>query len=300
MNPPPDLSICIVSYNARAYLRACLDSILENTHRVTCEIILVDNHSEDGSADMLAERYPQVHCIRNQHNDGFARPANRAIAASRGRHILLLNPDSLVHGDALEQLVRFLDENPAVGIVGPRILNRNGSLQRQCRRSEGRPWDAFCYLTGLSGLFPHDRRFSGYLMSYIDEEEMHEVQAVSGACMLVRGEVFDQVGVLDERFFAYQEDSDLCYRVRQAGWKVFYLPAARITHFGGKGGAGVHPYRSLYEWHRSYFLYYRKHFARPSLFLFNWMLYALIWIKFLAALILNLFRREKVIGSRKD
>jgi GT2 family glycosyltransferase len=300
MTNPPDLSICIVALNAREYLRACLQSILQGSWRALLEISVVDNHSSDDSLEMLAKEFPGVQVIRNHRNDGFSKPANLAIKASRGRYILLLNPDTLVHEASLDNLVQFLETEPGVGIVGPKILNGDGTLQKRCRRSEGRPWDAFCHLSGLARMFPQDRRFNGYLMSYLDEDEIHEVQAVSGACMLVRREVFDKVGLLDERFFAYQEDSDLCMRARQAGWRVCYLPTARVTHFGGKGGAGVHPYHSLMEWHLSYYRYYRKHFADETFFLENWFIYFLIVLKFTASFVTNLFRREKSIGSRRE
>ena len=299
MKRPPDISICIVTYNAREYLRTCLDSILDVPWQASFEIIITDNQSTDGSVEMLAEQFSDIRVIHNSRNEGFSKPANLAIKESRGRYILLLNPDALVIDNTLDNMLQFLDAEPKVGIVGPKILNRTGTLQKQCRRSEGRPWDAFCYLSGLSLLFPHDRRFSGYLMTYLDENMTHEAQSVSGACMLVSREVFEKIGLLDERFFAYQEDSDLCLRARQAGWKVIYLPAARVIHYGGKGGAGVHPYRSLVEWHRSYYLYYRKHFAVVNPFLLNQFIYLFIGIKFVLTFLVTLFRREKTIGSKK-
>lgn len=248
---------------------------------------------------MLEKEFPDIRVIRNPRNDGFAKPANLAIKESRGKNILLLNPDTVVHEYALDHLKQYLDAEPKVGIVGPKILNSDGTLQKRCHRSEGRPWDAFCHLSGLANMFPENKRFNGYLMSYLNEDEIHEVQAVSGACMLVRREVFDQVGLLDECFFAYQEDSDLCLRARRAGWKVCYLPAARVTHFGGKGGAAVHPYQSLYEWHRSYYRYYRKHFAGETFFFENIIIYIIIVLKFILSFLVNLFRREKSIGSRR-
>lgn len=299
MKKQPEISICIVSFNACEYLRDCLDSILGSPRQVSIEIIIADNHSNDGTVEMLREQYPDLYVIHNSHNEGFSKPANMAIKASRGRAILLLNPDTVILNSSIEALIRYLDSNPQVGIVGPRILNRDGSLQRQCRRSEGRPWDAFCHLSGLSLMFPRNPRFSGYLMTYLDDDLISEVQSVSGACMLVRREVFDQVGLLDERFFAYQEDSDLCYRARHADWKVCYLPSVEIIHYGGRGGAGVHPYRSLLEWHRSYYRYYRKHFAAGSPLLLNLAIYLMIAGKFALTFVVALFRKHKYVGSKK-
>ncbi len=299
MNTTPDISICLVALNACDYLYSCLVSIQKNQPKASIEVIISDNHSTDGTLEMLAEEFPEAKVIRNATNGGFAKPANLAIRESRGRYVLLLNPDTVVHGNALDTLAAYLDSHPETGIVGPKIVNRDGSMQRQCRRSEGRPWDAFCHLTGLAQKYPDNPRYNGYLMGYLDANETHEVQAVSGACMLIRREVLDKVGLLDERFFAYQEDSDFCKRTRQAGWKVVYLPAARITHYGGKGGATVHFYKSLYEWHHSYYLYYRKHFAREYSTFFNHLIYLIIFLKLVGAFFVNFFRQEKSIGRRK-
>lgn len=136
-------------------------------------------------------------------------------------------------------------------------------------------------------------------MTYLDEDLTHEAQAVSGSCMMIRREVIEQIGFLDEDFFAYQEDSDFCRRARLAGWKIYYNPAAQIVHFAGEGGSGVQPFRSIYVWHRSYYLYYRKHFAKDYFFLFNWVYYAGMLAKFGLALVVNLFRKKKVVGTRK-
>jgi len=136
-------------------------------------------------------------------------------------------------------------------------------------------------------------------MTYMDENEIHEVDGVSGSCMLIREEVVDQIGYLDEQFFAYQEDADYCLRARKAGWRVFYYPEAHMTHYGGQGGSRVHPYRSIFEWHKSYWLYYRKHFADDYPFLFNWVYYLAMALKLITGLTLNTVRREKFVGPRR-
>ena len=179
------------------------------------------------------------------------------------------------------------------------MLNRDGTLQYQCRRSAGRPWDAFCHTLGLDRLYPRSRRFGGYLMTWMGEDDIHEAEAVSGSCMFIRREVVEQAGYLDEAFFAYQEDTEFCFRARQAGWKVVYLPTASLIHFGGQGGSKNQPYRGVIEWHRSYFRYYRMHLAKDYCFLFNWLFYALMGLKLALSLVVTFLRKEKHVGTPK-
>lgn len=293
-----DLSVCIVTFRARKLLQECLISLYENT-RLNCEFIVVDNGSMDGTVEMLHQEFPEVICIENDSNLGFTRPMNQALKIATGRYLLLLNPDTLILPDALDILVKFLEAHPEVGICGPKVLNSDYSLQKQCRRGESTPWAVITYFTGLADLFPDSKLFGQYLMSYMDEDKTHPVAGVAGSCMLVRREVIDDIGYLDERFFAYQEDADYCYRAHNAGWKVFYVPEAKIIHYGGLGGSRVQPYRSIFEWHRSYFLYYRKNLAENYLFIFNWIYYAAMLFKLVSAMVINVFRKDKVVGSRK-
>lgn len=192
-----------------------------------------------------------------------------------------------------------MESQPEVGICGPKVLNTDDTLQKPCRRGESRPWAVFTYFLGLSSLFPKSKLFGEYLMNYKDEDETHEVAGVSGSCMLIRREVINQIGYLDERFFAYQEDADYCFQARRSGWKICYVPTARITHYGGQGGSRVQPYRSIYEWHRSYWLYYRKNLAGDYFFLFNWLYYLAMLVKLAITLFANLVRKEKSAGRQK-
>jgi len=237
-----------------------------------------------------------VHLIENQINEGFTKPMNQALRLGRGRYLLQLNPDTLIPLAAFDHLAQFLDENPNVGICGPKVLNRDHSMQKPCRRGESRPWAVFTYFSGLAKLFPQSKFFGGYLMNFKDEDETHPVAGVSGSCMLIRREVIEQIGYLDERFFAYQEDADFCLRALQVGWQVYYVPRAQIIHYGSLGGSHVHQYRSIYEWHKSYFLYYRKNLARDYFFLFNWVYYLTMLIKFMFALLKNFVREEFSVG----
>lgn len=318
-----DLSICIATLNASDYLRNCLRSIYEQSShlkwadtgsidleqkldsspmsqsRLNFELIIVDNGSSDNTAAMIQSEFPAARLILNGRNDGFARPVNMALRESQGRYMLVLNPDTIILPGAINELVKYMDSQPEVGICGPKVLNRDGSLQKACRRGVSRPWAAFSYFTGLSSLFPHSKFFGGYLLNYLDENEVHEVDGVSGSCMLIRRQMINQVGLFDELFFAYQEDADYCFQAKKAGWKIVYLPTAQIIHFGGQGGSRVQPYRSIFEWHRSYYLYYRKNLARDYFFLFNWLYYFMMGLKLVVSLIANALRTDKYAGPRR-
>jgi GT2 family glycosyltransferase len=294
----PDLSICIVTYRAKDFLRDCLRSLRENT-AVDYEVIVVDNGSKDGVDQMLQQELPGAKFLANDANLGYTFPMNQALRQAEGRCLLQLNPDTLILPQALDKLVEFLDTHPQAGICGPKVLNRDRSLQKPCRRGEPTPWAVVTYFLGLSALFPKSKLFGEYLMNYMDEDQAHLVAGVSGSCMLIRRAVIDQIGYLDERFFAYQEDADFCFRARQSGWLVYYAPEAQIVHFGGHGGSRVQPYRSIYEWHKSYFFYYRKNLAKKYFFLFNWVYYLAMFVKLIVTLTVNFIRPEKFAGSRK-
>ncbi|GAB4524032.1 MAG: glycosyltransferase family 2 protein [Anaerolineales bacterium] len=293
------LSICILTLNARDYLRDCLHSIERGT-AIPHEIIVVDNGSTDGVEPMLAREFPHVRFIPGTHNEGFTKPMNRAMRAARGAYVALLNPDTVVQEGAFDALVTFLEQHPDAGIAGPKVLNPDGSLQGPCRRGEARPWPVLAYFLRLNRLFPRSPFFGGYLLNYLPEDETARVDGVSGSCMLIRWEVIEQIGYLDEDFFAYQEDADYCFRARAAGWQVYYVPAARVIHYGGQGGSQAQPYRALVAWHRSYYLYYRKHLAQDYPALFNAFYYALMAFKFGTALVFNLFRsRPRFFSPRQ-
>ena len=298
MEDKPELSICIVSLQAKSYLEACINSIYEQTS-LPFEVIVVDNGSTDGTLGMLKERFPQAATIRNNENLGFSLPSNQAMKKACGDYLLLLNPDTLVLDSALDRLVDYLKQHPEVGVCGPKVLNHDGTLQASCRRGESRPWAVFSHVSGLSRLFPNRPFFTEYHLSYLDEDETHPVAGVAGNCMLIRREVIEQIGYLDERFFAYQEDADYCFQARKAGWLVHYFPGARITHYGGQGGSKFQPTRSTIAWHHSYYLYYRKNLSRDYFFLFNWLFYGLMFVKLLLTLLRNSLSRQTFAGSRK-
>lgn len=295
----PDLSICILSYNTKDLLKACLQSLFQNTHSVSFEVIVIDNHSTDGTIEMLQTEFPAIRRIENSANLGYTVAMNQGLRAGSGRYLVQLNPDTIVLPHCFYTLYSFMEDHPEVGIASPKVLNSDGTLQYQCRRSAARPWDVITYFSGLSRLFPHSKLFSRYLMTYMDADETHPVEAVSGSCMIIRRVVIEQIGYLDEGYFAYQEDTDFCFRARQRNWQVYYVPTAAIIHYGGHGGSRNQPYRGIIEWHKSYLRYYRKFLARDYFFLINVLMYVAMGAKLILALIRAFFSRDKVVGTRK-
>ena len=230
--PSRDLSIAIASWNTRDLLGRCLESVYASSAGLSFETIIVDNASDDGSADMVASRYPDVKLIQSKVNLGFAAACNLAFKHSAGRYFLLLNSDTVVLDGALKAMVEFMDGHPDAGAAGCRLLNRDGSLQRSCSRFPGLTTELFDALY-LSKLFPRSRLFGAYSMSYWDFDEVREVDFAGGSCLIVRRDAIEEVGLLDESFFMYAEEADLCYRLWERGWKVYYFPDARVIHLGG-------------------------------------------------------------------
>ncbi|MCH8838836.1 MAG: glycosyltransferase [Candidatus Marinimicrobia bacterium] len=227
------LSIVIVSYNVREFVKQCLQSLRQTSFDGECEIILVDNNSHDGTMEMVPELFPEVRVISNNQNRGFAPALNQGLAAATGDYILSLNPDTIVEENTPQVLTDYLASHPQVGCVGPKILNSDGTFQKAAKRSFPRPWVAFTHFVGLAKLFPHSRLFARYDLSYLDPDETHEVEAISGACLCLTRTVLETVGPMDEDFFMWGDDLDYCYRVHLAGYKVVYLPETEIIHYKG-------------------------------------------------------------------
>jgi len=272
------LCIVIVNYNTERLLRDCLQSVYASANGTPLNVWVVDNNSHDDSVAMVKASFPKAQVIENPCNVGFSKANNLVISRSESDYVLLLNPDTLVIGDAIERMVKFMDENPKVGIAGCKVLNRDGTLQLACRRSIPTPRVAFFRLTGLSLLFPKSRVMAEYNLTYQSPEQTHEVGAVSGAFLMIRRKVIDEIGLLDERFFMYGEELDWCLRAKRAGWTVMYHPAAQIVHY--KGESTKHNSRkAAVEFYRSMYLFHRKHFAKDHSFLGNALIYMGIAIK---------------------
>lgn len=259
----PDLVVAIVNWNTRHDLEACLRSVYErNSNPPSFTVVVVDNASSDGSAEMVAELFPRAALIRNAENRGFAAANNQVLRGLQGRYVLLLNPDAQTHPGALAALVRFMDRNPDVGICGPLVLNPDGTVQYSARAFPT-PLAGIFRNTFLGRLFPRNRFTREYLLSDWDHRSQRDVDWVSGAAMVIRREVLEQVGVFDEQFFMYSEDVDLCYRARQAGWRVVFVPDAVVTHARAHSSDQAQ-IRMLIQFHRSMYRFWRKHYAPRS------------------------------------
>lgn len=256
-----DLSVIIVNYNVRQFLENALSSIFRALEGLHGEVFVVDNASDDGSVEMVKAKFPAVRLIENPTNVGFARANNAALKLAQGRYLLLINPDTIVQEDTLKEMLRFLDEHPDVGLAGCKILNPDGTFQLACRRSFPTPWVAFTKIFGLSALFPRARVFGKYNLTYLSPDETYPVDAVSGSFMMVRREVYDKVGGLDEAFFMYGEDLDWCYRIRQAGYAVYYVHSTQIIHFKGESTrrSDIDEIQTFYQ---AMQLFVEKHFSR--------------------------------------
>jgi GT2 family glycosyltransferase len=276
------LSIVIVNYNTERLLRSCLESVYAGANGTPMDIWVVDNNSRDGSVPMLKSMFPVVKVIVNPTNVGFSRANNAAISQSRSDYVLLLNPDTLIIEDAIERMVKFMNEHPEVGIAGCKVLNRDGTLQLACRRSIPTPKVAFYRLTGLSRLFPGNKTIARYNMTYQSPQQTHEVDAVSGAFLMIRRQVVEEIGLLDERFFMYGEELDWCLRAKRAGWTVAYYPHAQIIHYKGES-TKYNSRKAALEFYRAMYLFHKKHFAKDCPAVVNGLIYIGIFAKALLA-----------------
>ena len=255
-----ELSIIIVNYNVKEFLQNLLHSLQKSVSSITHEIIVVDNASDDGSAEFIREKFPQINLIVSQTNLGFSKANNIALKVSKGKFIFLINPDTIVSEDTITKMIEFLNEHPDAGLAGCKILNPDGSLQLACRRSFPGPWTSFCKVTGLSALFPKSRLFARYNLTYLDENSTYEVDAISGSFMMMKREVYEKIGGFDEQFFMYGEDLDLCYRIQKNGYKVYYFPGTQIIHYKGESTkrSGLDETKYFYD---AMNLFVKKHFS---------------------------------------
>ncbi|MCY3834542.1 MAG: glycosyltransferase family 2 protein [Chloroflexi bacterium] len=270
-----DLGIVIVNWNTRDLLRRCLASVYGSEGDFSFSLVVVDNASDDGSAAMVEREFPQVGLVANADNIGYPRANNiglrqlgfrgpNDVDAAAPRYALLLNPDTEVPPDALWRMIRFMDSRPDIGVAGPKLVLTDGSLDKACRRGFPTPLVSFYHYSGLTRLFPRNRRFGRYNMTFADEDQELEVDSVVGAYMQVRKDAIERAGLLDESFFMYGEDLDWAFRLKQAGYKVWYYPAVTVRHV--KRAASSQSPKAQFEFWRAMLIFYRKHFRRGTLY----------------------------------
>ena len=284
------LSIIIVNYNVRYFLEPCLKTVREAVKGLDAEVIVVDNASSDDSVKMVREKFPWVRLIVNEENVGFSKANNRGIRESKGKYVLLLNPDTLVQENSFTSCYKFMESHPDAGAVGVRMLDGSGTFLPESKRGFPSPFVAFSKATGLSVLFPRSERFNKYHLGYLPEDETHEVDVLTGAFMFLRREVLDKIGLLDEEFFMYGEDIDLSYRIVQAGYKNYYFPETNIIHYKGestkKGSLNY-----VMTFYKAMIIFARKHFhgsRKKNLVRF---LQLAVYGRALVTLFTNLFKR---------
>lgn len=271
-----DVSVCIVSWNVKDLLRDCLNSLRAQAGNVRYETIVVDNDSRDGSAEMVRREFPWVKLIEPGANLGFGRANNVAYQHSRGRWVLLLNPDTVVLDRAIETLVKFADEHPEAGAVGGRTLKADLSLERSCCWGSPGVWPLICKSLGLHLVFRKSRVFNREAMDWWPRNTVRDVDVITGCCLMIRREIYEKTGGFDEAFFMYAEEVDLCWRIRKMGWKLMFCPQAQIIHLVGASAAKASANR-VYHINLGLLKLFRKHYGMAYTMLANllmWLFYA--------------------------
>lgn len=263
---PPGISVIIVSYNVREIMDACLQSVYHSAahFKGVVEVIIFDNDSRDGTVPLLKPRWPEAIWISSDRNLGFGSGCNRGAAVATRDLLLFLNPDTLVREDTFQAMWDFFQDHPDAGAAGCKITNRDGTLQLACKRSFPSPRIAVFKLIGLGSLFPKSRVFGRYNLTYLDENQTHEVDAVSGSFLCIRTDLFRELGGFDEDFFMYGEDLDLCFRAKLRGRRNYYHPATQVIHFKGES-AKSRPLGSFFDFYAAMVIFSRKHLELRAL-----------------------------------
>lgn len=272
------LSIVIVNYNVEFFLEQCLNSVRGAIDGLDAEVFVVDNHSVDGSVAMVKEKFPEVKLIVNEENVGFSRANNQAMHVAKGDYILLLNPDTVIQEDSLRKVIDFMDDHPDAGGLGVKMVDGKGNYLPESKRGLPTPEVAFYKISGLTSLFSRSERFAHYYLGHLDPDEVHEIEILSGAFMLMRKETLDKVGLLDETFFMYGEDIDLSWRIIQGGYKNYYFPKTTIIHYKGestkKGSLNY-----VFVFYNAMIIFARKHFSQKRARLFSFFINLAIYLR---------------------
>ena len=283
------ISVVIVNYNVKYYVGQCIDSVRRALRGIDSEIIVVDNHSRDGSVDYLS-KIEGVRIIESGHNLGFSKANNIAIRQSTAEYVLMLNPDTIVAEDAIRMIIDFADSHPQAGGIGVRMHNDWGTTARESRRGLPSPMTSFYKMTGLSKRLPQHRKFGRYYMGWLPWDSPSRIEVVSGACFLVRRKALDEVGLMDEDYFMYGEDIDLSYRLLKGGWENWFVPAD-IIHYKGESTQKT-SFNYVHVFYNAMLIFMRKHYSHLS-WLIIWPLQIAVYFIALLALMGTLFDRMK-------
>lgn len=287
------LSIIVINYKTEKLTAQTIDAVLNTVETTDYEIYIVDNNSGDGSLEHLTDRYSnegRIKFIANKENTGFAKGNNIAIKASNSEYVLLLNSDTIVYEGTIDKCIEYMDRNEAVGAIGPKVVLEDGSLDHACKRGFPTPSASLYYMLKLDKLLKNKEKYGKYDMSYLPIDEINEVDALTGAFMMVRREVIDTVGLLDERFFMYAEDIDWCYRIKYAGWKIIYYPEVKMLHLKGKSGK-KRKYRTIYQFHKTMLQFYDKNYRQHYNIFVTAAVYAGVWIKCGLTMLVNVLKK---------
>ena len=283
------ISVVIVNYNVKYYVGQCIDSVRRALQGIDSEIIVVDNHSRDGSVDYLS-KIEGVRIIESGHNLGFSKANNIAIRQSTAEYVLMLNPDTIVAEDAIRMIIDFADSHPQAGGIGVRMHNDWGTTARESRRGLPSPMTSFYKIIGLSKRLPQHRKYGRYYMGWLPWDSPSRIEVVSGACFLVRRKALDKVGLMDEDYFMYGEDIDLSYRLLKGGWENWFVPAD-IIHYKGESTQKT-SFNYVHVFYNAMLIFMRKHYSHLS-WLIIWPLQIAVYFIALLALMATLFDRMK-------
>ncbi|MFM8432007.1 MAG: glycosyltransferase family 2 protein, partial [Bacteroidota bacterium] len=284
------LSVIIVNYNVKYFLEQCLRSVERAGSGITIETFVVDNNSVDGSLDMVQEKFPRVKTIANRENTGFSKANNQAIREATGEYILLLNPDTVVEEDTFRRTIDFMDRHPDAGGLGVKMIDGSGKFLPESKRGLPTPEVAFYKIFGLSFLFPRSRRFGKYHLGFLDKDQVHEVDVLSGAFMLLRKTTLEKTGLLDEDFFMYGEDIDLSYRIQKSGYKNYYFPDTSIIHYKGESTKKT-SVNYVFVFYNAMIIFAKKHFSPSNATTFSFFIKFAIYLRASMALMMRLINK---------
>ena len=281
---PVKISVIIVNYNVKYFLEQALHSVRKAVQGIEAEVFVVDNNSVDGSCEMVKRKFPEVLLIENKNNPGFSKANNQAIKMAKGEYVLLLNPDTVVEEDCFTKVCAFMDATPDAGALGVKMIDGKGVFLPESKRGLPTPQVAFYKMFGLAALFPKSKRFGRYHLGFLSNDEVHSVDVLSGAFMLLRASVIKTIGALDEDYFMYGEDIDLSYRITQAGYKNYYFPHTTIIHYKGESTKKA-SVNYVFVFYRAMIIFAQKHYSQKHARLFGALINTAIYGRALIALL---------------